>query len=187
MVSFREDLFGNYSNEFFVINFRLGTFLTVVIVSIDIGLLVGILLSISCIFFKGMRPYSCILGKIPDTDLYLDVSRYKTAIEIDGVKIFHFCGCLNFCSRTIFKAELSDMVKTAPMKDKHVGLETHKMPLLQYLVLDFSALSYIDSSGVTFLKSLINDYQKQSISVFIAGSSCKFLYAVCFYFKQILL
>lgn len=145
------------------------------IVSIDIGLLVGILLSISCIFFKGMRPYSCILGQIPETDLYLDVSRYKTAIEIDGVKIFHFCGCLNFCSRTIFKAELAELVKTGPNKDlKNMGMESPQISLLQYLILDFSALSYIDSSGVTFLKALINDYQKQSISVFIAGSSCKF-------------
>lgn len=145
--------------------------MAVVIVSIDIGLLVGIILSISCIFFKGMRPYSCILGKIPDTDLYLDVSRYKTAIEIDGIKIFHFCGCLNFCSRAIFKVELSEMVNT-PVKDiKNHSLNTS---LLQYLVLDFSALSYIDSSGVSFLKTLVKDYQGQEISVFIAGASCKF-------------
>lgn len=149
----------------------MGTFLAVVVVSIDIGLLVGIVLSISCIFFKGMRPYSCILGKIPNTELYLDTSRYMTAVEIDGVKIFHFCGCLNFCSRAIFKAELSEMVKT-PVKDLK-SHETPRTPLLQYLVLDFSALSYIDSSGVSFLKTLVNEYHHQAISVFIAGSSCE--------------
>lgn len=53
------------------------TFLTVVIVSIDIGLLVGIVLSLSCIFIRGMKPYTCLLGHIPKTDLYLDVKRYK--------------------------------------------------------------------------------------------------------------
>uniref|UniRef100_A0A336MP87 CSON003030 protein n=1 Tax=Culicoides sonorensis TaxID=179676 RepID=A0A336MP87_CULSO len=154
----------------------LGTFLTVVIVGIDIGLLVGVLLSISCIFFKGMKPYSCILGKVPDTDLYLDTSRYPTAQEIDGIKIFHFCGCLNFCSRAIFKSELTEKVKTDAVKDvkesKSFSMEVSRNPLLQFLVLDFSALSYIDSSGVSFLKTLVNDYNKQSISVFIGGSSC---------------
>lgn len=53
------------------------TFLTVVIVAIDIGLLVGIILSLSCIFIRGMKPYTCLLGHIPKTDLYLDTTRYK--------------------------------------------------------------------------------------------------------------
>lgn len=35
------------------------TFLTVVIFSIDIGLLVGIMLSLACIFIRGMKPYTC--------------------------------------------------------------------------------------------------------------------------------
>lgn len=53
------------------------TFLTVVIFSIDIGLLVGIVLSLACIFIRGMKPYTCLLGHIPKTDLYLDINRYK--------------------------------------------------------------------------------------------------------------
>lgn len=56
----------------------LATFSTVVLVSIDIGLLVGIIFSLSCIFIRGMKPYTCLLGHIPKTDLYLDITRYKT-------------------------------------------------------------------------------------------------------------
>lgn len=55
----------------------LATFLTVVLVSIDIGLLVGIVFSLACIFIRGMKPYTCLLGHIPKTDLYLDITRYK--------------------------------------------------------------------------------------------------------------
>lgn len=39
------------------------TFLAVVIFAIDIGLLVGIVLSLACIFIRGMKPYTCLLGK----------------------------------------------------------------------------------------------------------------------------
>lgn len=53
------------------------TFLTVVVVAIDIGLLVGIILSLTCIFIRGMKPYTCLLGNVPNTDLYLDIKRYK--------------------------------------------------------------------------------------------------------------
>lgn len=55
----------------------MATFLTVVIVAIDIGLLVGIILSLACIFIRGMKPYTCLLGNVPNTDLYLDIKRYK--------------------------------------------------------------------------------------------------------------
>lgn len=55
----------------------MGTFLTVVLVAIDIGLLVGMVLSICSIFFRGMKPYTCLLENVPNTDLYLDVNRYK--------------------------------------------------------------------------------------------------------------
>lgn len=53
------------------------TFLAVVFIAIDIGLLVGIILSLACIFVRGMKPYTCLLGNVPQTDLYLDITRYK--------------------------------------------------------------------------------------------------------------
>lgn len=56
------------------------TFLSVVLLAIDIGLLVGIVLSICCIFFRALKPYTCLLGNVPNTDIYLDVNRY------DGVR-----------------------------------------------------------------------------------------------------
>lgn len=66
----------------------MATFLTVVIVAIDVGLLVGIVLSLACIFIRGMKPYTCLLGHVPQTDLYLDVSRYK-AVRISNIQLAH--------------------------------------------------------------------------------------------------
>lgn len=55
----------------------LTTALTVVLVSIDIGLLVGVIMSLISIFILGFKPYTCLLGSVPNTDLYLDITRYK--------------------------------------------------------------------------------------------------------------
>lgn len=111
----------------------LATFLAVIIVAIDVGLLVGIVLSLACIFIRGMKPYTCLLGHVPQTDLYLDVGRYKAvrintlkiieiiillancinifqAEEINFIKIFHYCGSLNFASRGSFKTELCSLI-----------------------------------------------------------------------------
>lgn len=53
------------------------TFLTVVIVNVDIGLFVGLAISVLSLLFLGMKPYVCLMGVIPQTDIYVDMSRYK--------------------------------------------------------------------------------------------------------------
>jgi solute carrier family 26 protein len=56
------------------------TFLTVVLVDIDYGLLVGLGLSLASILIQGMKPYTCLLGAMPNMDIYLDCNRYKEVI-----------------------------------------------------------------------------------------------------------
>lgn len=55
----------------------MGTFLTVVLINIDIGLLCGIVLSLAAILFLSFKPNTCLLGHVPNTDFYLDIARYK--------------------------------------------------------------------------------------------------------------
>lgn len=68
----------------------MATFLTVVIVSIDVGLVVGIIFSLASIFIRGMKPYICILGHVPNTDLYLDIKRYKAVCAALESSCFDF-------------------------------------------------------------------------------------------------
>ncbi|KAJ8893258.1 hypothetical protein PR048_005849 [Dryococelus australis] len=212
------------------------TFFTVVLVDIDFGLLAGVVISLVSIFIQGMKPYTCLLGTIPDTDLYLDMNKYKgkqssdthetphdrvklcrerkaiinaserfNTQEVPGIKIFHYCGGLIFATRDHFREELIRLVgvnpqaelhrmmkrsrrKTMPPKDgivnvSFVGDEVTGLTNLveddktrfKSLILDFSALSYIDPSGVNTVKILEEEFQKIDIPVYLAGSSCKYV------------
>lgn len=53
------------------------TFFVVTLINIDIGLLAGLFVSLIIILLQVIRPYTCLLGHIPHTDLYLDMGRYK--------------------------------------------------------------------------------------------------------------
>ncbi|KAL1468879.1 hypothetical protein MTO96_041197, partial [Rhipicephalus appendiculatus] len=55
-------------------------------------------------------PYVSFLGNVPDTDIYLDVKRYKKAQEIPRVKIFHFSSALYFANRDVFKNSLMEAI-----------------------------------------------------------------------------
>ena len=52
-----------------------------VTVAIDIGLLVGIGMSVLCLIVKGLKPYVCLLGCVPGTEIYLDIEKYKRVSE----------------------------------------------------------------------------------------------------------
>nr|CAD7601855.1 unnamed protein product [Timema genevievae] len=158
----------------------LATFITVVFIDIDYGLLAGIVLSLVSIFIQGMKPYTCLLGIVPNTDLYLDVNRYKGTREVQNIKIFHYCGGLNFATRDHFKSELFRLIGLNPQKQlllikkdlKRKIASEKKYLKVRCLILDFSALSYIDPSGVNMLRILGEEFSKIEIPVYVSGSSC---------------
>lgn len=82
------------------------TFLGVVIIDIDIGLLAGVLVSFFALYIKGYKSYSCMLGVVPNTDVYVDINTHKKALEVPNMKIFRYVGSLNFTSMSSFKKEL---------------------------------------------------------------------------------
>ncbi|XP_050304506.1 solute carrier family 26 member 6-like isoform X2 [Anthonomus grandis grandis] len=176
----------------------IGTFITVVFIGIDIGLLCGVALSLATIFVLSFRPHTCLLGQVPSTDLYLDIARYKAAKEVEGIKIFHYSGGINFATKAMFKADLIRLVGINPQKevvyraklakylgkvddlsDKKTDTLSNKLEKVQNkvntqmrcLVLDFSSVSHIDPSGVSMLKSVADSFTKLDIPVYIA--SCK--------------
>lgn len=156
------------------------TFLVVVIVSIDIGLLVGISLSVMCIFCNSLKAHIAILGNIPHTDLFLDIERFEKSVEIPFVKIFHYSGSINFATKTSFRNRLCEKLRINLIKE----LEHFDNPIVnlkgkvfvsninfKLLVLEFSALSSIDPSSINMLTSLIGDFNKLNVDVNIAGCS----------------
>lgn len=158
----------------------MATFLTVCIVSIDIGLLVGIVLSVMCIFIHSLKADICILGNIPETDLFLDIERFEKAVEIPFVKIFHYSGGINFATKASFRNRLCSRLGINLLKElKHFNNKTGKSKgknfitnvNFKHLVLDFSALSSIDPSSVVMLTNLIKDFNKLNVNVSIASCS----------------
>lgn len=150
----------------------------VVIVAIDIGLLIGVSLSVLGLMYNSLKPHVCVLGHVPETNLYLDVDKFERAIEIPNVKIFHYGGNLNFATKTFFKERLCNKLtinlqKELKVIDKKNKKESAKSWNFEFLILDFSALSYIDTSSVNMLNNIIKDLTKLNVKVHISGCSTK--------------
>lgn len=73
----------------------LATYFTVIIVEIEYGLLVGVVISVLILIAKGARGEICLLGRVPNTEVYLDVNTEPT------VKNSQFYYCKQYNKATI--------------------------------------------------------------------------------------
>lgn len=73
------------------------TFFTTVFVDISIGLAAGVVVSLFSVFIQGYTPYACLLGVVPNTDLYLDIKRYQAVSNVTHLKVV--CLTIVFLSR----------------------------------------------------------------------------------------
>lgn len=96
------------------------------------------------------------------------------------MKIFHYSGGLSFASKSTFKELLirkTQIDASAILRRRSLlkerGLHEDEDLPFKCLILDFSCLTFIDPSGVDFLKTLQEDYEQLDISMYITGCSGK--------------
>ncbi|XP_052889395.1 pendrin-like [Anopheles moucheti] len=150
------------------------TFLSVVFISIDVGLLVGFALSVSSIFFRALKPYMCQMGNVPNSDVYLDITRYEGLIEHRGIKIIHYSGGLHFASRAVFKNNICQFLNinlTEETKRRKAPNFIEMDDAIKFLILDFTALSYIDPSAISTFKTFVKELEVVDIQTLLAGCS----------------
>lgn len=56
------------------------TFFSTVLIDIDFGLAVGVVFSLLVLLSKNQRPTSYLLGRVPNTDIYLDPKMYPQVL-----------------------------------------------------------------------------------------------------------
>lgn len=102
------------------------TFLSVIILDIDLGLYFSLASSLLILIYKSSRPKTYLLGPINETDVYVPVKKYVAANCIEGIKIYQFCGPLHFASLEFFK---SDMLKKIGIDlNELINLRKNKFP-----------------------------------------------------------
>lgn len=154
------------------------TYLAVILFDIDAGLLVGIVVSLLFVFTKGVLNEVHLLGRLPDTDLYVRLDLFNGAVEVPGVKIVQYIGSLNVINRFVFKRKVTEAVKTAgnglPTTVSVVGDGAkdvtangdYRPPVV---VLDLAALQYADAAGAKILSELIESLTSDRYDVNLAA------------------
>uniref|UniRef100_A0A8D3D6U1 Solute carrier family 26 member 6, like 2 n=1 Tax=Scophthalmus maximus TaxID=52904 RepID=A0A8D3D6U1_SCOMX len=86
------------------------TFLSTILLNLDLGLAVSIGFSMLTFIFRTQRPRYSILGQLPGTDLYLDTDAYRGTREIPGIKIFRSSTTICYTNAEMYLEALQEKV-----------------------------------------------------------------------------
>ncbi|CAL1537496.1 unnamed protein product [Lymnaea stagnalis] len=186
------------------------TFFATVLLDVDLGLLIGLIYNLVPILLRTQEPYSCLLGRLPNTDIYVDSKVYREAIPIPGIKIFKFEAPLYFANMENFRSALIKSTQVNPhylkklkdqMRETDMALRHHEVCMATSdawpegrceshehgrplggqpirpncetfaIIIDGSAIQYVDSVTVRVLKDIVLEYRDVDVEVYLG--ECK--------------
>ncbi|EXB97451.1 High affinity sulfate transporter 2 [Morus notabilis] len=142
----------------------LGAFLGVVFFSVEIGLLIAVCLSFAKIILQVTRPRTAILGKLPRTDIYRNIQQYPDAAKIPGVVIIRVDSAIYFSNSNYIRERILRWVT-----DEEEHFAENNLPRIQYVVVEMSPVTDIDTSGIHALEDLYRALQKREIQLVLAN------------------
>lgn len=129
------------------------TFVATLVVGVELGLLAGVALNVGAHVARGMRPAISELGRVHGTTAYRNVERYPTVTVPHGV-VLRLDGPLNFLSVD----EVTGRLRTLAAE----------RPALEWVVLDVSGVTGMDSTGVHALRGAQQDLAAAGIALHLA-------------------
>ncbi|MEZ4899411.1 MAG: solute carrier family 26 protein [Saprospiraceae bacterium] len=132
------------------------TFLVTLIFGIEEGVLAGVILSIAMVIYRSSLPHLAILGRLPESSHYRNITRFPEAVQEEGVVILRFDAPLYFGNSAYFK----DTIRQIILQQKEP---------VKALVLDASSISDLDTSGLDALETVVKQLQGNHIDFMMAG------------------
>uniref|UniRef100_A0A4W3JHA8 STAS domain-containing protein n=1 Tax=Callorhinchus milii TaxID=7868 RepID=A0A4W3JHA8_CALMI len=87
------------------------TLLSTVLLGMDIGLAASVGFALLTVIFQTQLPTYSILGQVPMTDIYRDITKFDTAKEISGIKIFQSTATIYFANAELYEEALKKKVR----------------------------------------------------------------------------
>ncbi|XP_075493118.1 sulfate transporter 1.3-like [Primulina tabacum] len=143
----------------------MGAFFGVVFVSVEIGLLIAVALSFAKILLQVTRPRTAVLGKIPRTSVYRNIQQYPEATKIPGLLIVRVDSAIYFSNANYIRERILRLL--ADEEEQH--LKDSSQQKIQYLIIELSPVTDIDTSGIHSLEDLHKHVQKKDIQVVLAN------------------
>lgn len=162
------------------------------LISVEIGLVIGIVFSMLCVMAQTQHPKASLLGQIENTNHFEDMDDYDHLVVIPKVKIFRFQAPLYYANKDFFLKSLFKAVGLEPFLEKTKRRKLEKkaksstakqtdsengdvsLSLLasevdfHTIIFDCSSVAFIDTTSINTLKGLVKEYKEVGVNVILA-------------------
>ena len=132
------------------------TFFATLGLGIEEGIGIGVILSLAWIIFRSTRPHIAELGRLPGTNFYRNIARFKNLEERDDLLLVRFDEQLYFANSNYFRDQIEELASA-----KKEGLKG--------IVLCFNSVTKMDSSSGQMIESLLEDFREVGWDIYFSG------------------
>ncbi|XP_051961779.1 solute carrier family 26 member 10 isoform X2 [Xyrauchen texanus] len=90
------------------------TWLSVVVLNVDLGLAIGVVFSMMTVICRTQRASCSVLGRAANTEIYRSIDNHNKCYEVPGVKILTYNGPIYYGNRSFFKAGITQLLGLTP-------------------------------------------------------------------------
>ncbi|CAI0443023.1 unnamed protein product [Linum tenue] len=138
---------------------------TTLFLGIEIGVLIGVGVSLAFVIHESANPHIAVLGRLPGTTVYRNVQQYPEAYTYHGIVVVRIDAPIYFANTSYIKDRLRDYEVNVD-KSLRRGPEVER---IYFVILEMSPVTYIDSSAVQALKDLHHEYKSRDIQIAISN------------------
>ncbi|KAL5975157.1 hypothetical protein ACLOJK_031836 [Asimina triloba] len=142
----------------------MSAFLGVAFVSMDVGLLISVGLSVLRALLYAARPGISKLGNLRNTALYRDMEQYQSTSEVPGILILQLGSPIYYASAGYLRERVSRWIDEEQEKIMNTNYEE-----LQYVILDLSSVTSIDKTGLETLCEIQRKVEKKALKMVLTN------------------
>ncbi|KAI5680579.1 hypothetical protein M9H77_01806 [Catharanthus roseus] len=136
-------------------------FFGVAFLSMDVGLMLSVGLSLVRALLYVARPAPCKLGKIPESELYRDIVQYPYANGIPGILVVQLGSPIYFANCGYIRERVFRYVRE--------DIEESRASDLEYILLDLGGVTSIDITGVETLIEVRRSLEVKDIKMILVN------------------
>lgn len=137
----------------------MATFLGVCLIDLDYGLGVGIITSIITMLLRSQGTEVAVLGRVPETNVFLDVKHFKSAVMLPRILILQVVGGLHFANIEKVQESVLEEYKNFDS----ITLDKNS----PNVVLNMGSVTYVDPTAVCGLFLIYRDLKKFNCNLFL--------------------
>ncbi|KAL0337437.1 UNVERIFIED_CONTAM: putative sulfate transporter 3.5 [Sesamum calycinum] len=137
----------------------MSAFFGVSFISMDMGLIISVGLALLRALLYMARPATCKLGNIPNSKLYRDVEQYPGATAIPGFLVLQVGSPIYFANANYMKERILRWVRD----ENELAMASEYN--VEFVLLDFGAVTAIDTTGVESLHEVQRNLECKGMKV----------------------